>query len=75
MKTDEKRVVLHDVRGMGEPVTLLDGIDQDGNVWVYRHLSAEAPCALCAAAITDGWVRFGTSHIVCARHTNISGKI
>ena len=72
---DEKRVVLHDVKGLGQEFTLLDGLDQDGNVWVYHRLSGNDRCAFCGAPVSDGWTRLNGGEVVCARHTTVTGKM
>lgn len=75
MTIDNGLVILRDVRGLGEQFALLDGVDHDGNVWVFHRLTGGHHCALCGAPITDGWTCFDDSRVVCAKHVSISGKI
>ena len=76
MKTDDDtRFVLRDVHGGGEEMTLLDGVDQDGNVWVYHRQRGQYACAVCGSLVMDGWFRFDTGDVVCAEHVTIIGKI
>ena len=76
MKTDDsERVVLRDVHGGGEEMTLLDGIDQDGKVWIYHRQRGQHTCAVCGEPVQDGWLRFDNGDVICTEHVTIIGKI
>jgi hypothetical protein len=77
MKTDGgKRIVLHEVRGLGtDQFTLLDGVDEDGKIWVYHRQRLQYNCAICGAPVTDCWLRFDNGDAVCTPHVTIIGEI
>lgn len=75
MELDDRSVILHDVRGFGDEFLLLDGQDQDGNVWLYRRQSGTRSCCICGSDVTDGWVCFQSGDTVCASHVAITGRV
>ena len=75
MKADERRLVLHDVHGLGEQFMLLDGVDQDGKLWVYHRLEGKEACAFCGEQVTTGWTSFDKHTVVCTSHVNVTGKM
>jgi hypothetical protein len=75
MDTDTKTIVLHDVHGFGDQFLLLDGVDQDGNVWLYRRQKGELTCSICGVAVTDGWVCFQSGDAACTGHVTITGRV
>ena len=56
-------------------MTLLDGVDQDGNVWVYHRQRGQHACAVCGEQVMDGWLCFNNGDVVCTEHVTIVGKI
>ena len=75
MKVDSRPIILHDVHGFGDQFLLLDGVDQDGKVWVYRRQTGDRTCSICSAAVTDGWLCFHNGNAVCAGHVTITGRV
>jgi hypothetical protein len=71
----ENRIILHDVRGIGEQFTLLDGVDEQGKVWIYRRLSGVHHCLICGQVVSDGWTRFNDGDSVCNAHVTMTGKM
>jgi len=71
----DKRIVLQDVHGGGEEMTLLDGVDQDGKVWVYHRQRGKHMCAICGVPVMDGWLCFDNGDAVCMEHVTIVGKM
>ena len=72
---DDQHIFLHDVKGLGEASTLLDGVDQAGDVWVFHRLSGKDRCAFCDEPVIDGWTCLRTSAVVCSKHATIRGKM
>jgi hypothetical protein len=72
---NDKRIVLHEVRGGGEALMLLDGVDQNGKVWVYHRQRGNHTCTVCGALVMDGWVCFDNGDAVCTEHVTIVGKM
>ena len=75
MNGESRRIVLHDVQGFGDRFLLLDGVDQDGKVWVHHRLSGDHICSFCGDTVKEGWVSFQTGSAVCTSHVTISGKV
>ncbi len=71
----ERRLVLKDVHGMGEEFTILDGVDTEGKLWVFRRRSSNTLCKICGRTITDGWQCFDDGSAVCNDHVTITGKM
>jgi hypothetical protein len=71
----DKRVILRDVRGIGEQFTLLDGVDEQGKLWIYRHLSGDHHCLICGKIVSDGWTCFNDGDSVCNAHVTMTGKM
>jgi hypothetical protein len=73
---NKRRIALHNVEGFGKDgLTLPDGVDEDGKIWVYRRKISGYICLLCGAPVTEGWLCFDTGNVVCATHVTVSGKI
>ncbi len=72
----EKRLLLNDVHGLGEDgITFLDGVDQQGKLWIFRRRSRNSCCLFCNKTIGDGWMRFDDGEIVCSEHVNFKGAV
>ncbi len=71
----QKQVVLKDVHGMGEEFTLLDGVDEEGKLWIYGQRRSDGKCAICGRGVSDGWSCFDDGSVVCNDHVTLSGKI
>ena len=72
MNTEGERIILHGVNGLGtDQFTLLDGVDDDGKIWVYRRQSGRHACAICGALVNDGWLRFDNGDVVCTPHVTV----
>ena len=56
-------------------MTLLDGVDQDGKVWIYHRQRGQHTCSVCGGLVTDGWLCFDNGDVVCTEHVTIVGKI
>jgi hypothetical protein len=75
MEAEKRPIVLHDVHGFGDRFLLLDGIDQNGKVWLFRRQSGDCTCSLCGEVVRDGWVSFDSGNAVCESHVTIKGRV
>jgi hypothetical protein len=74
-KDSGKRITLRDVHGIGEQFTLLDGVDEEGKVWIYHRLSAIHHCLICSKVVSDGWICFDNGDSACSAHVTMIGKM
>jgi hypothetical protein len=74
MVTDTK-IRLHDVRGMGEEFMYLDGLDENGKLWIFRRRNAGCVCTMCQETMTEGWSNTDNEETVCSRHVSFKGEM
>jgi hypothetical protein len=67
--------MLHDVHGLGEDFMVLDGLDPEGKLWVYRRQKGDFLCVYCGLPVTEGWMCFDTGDRICAQHVSIKGEM
>jgi hypothetical protein len=54
---------------------VLDGLDIEEKLWIFRRQKGDILCALCGLPVTEGWMCFDTGNCVCAKHVSIKGEM